>query len=455
MTSSLQKLCLFIVLSCGLTQAFALSSSSTSASSTSSSSTGSTGSTSSTGGGTGSTSSTSSGGLGSTSSSGGTGSTSSTSSTGGGVSSTSSSGGYFFSESCYGYEAGNNFNLRGYAPVFYQGYFYEPQSVSLNFLSHPLGYPNDWKYLDEPPRYCLSGPGDLQPNEYATTVLENCGSTTYWFTKSFSYSYPHGGGWGYALKVWDWGQNNKSACQGHADASFGSLVTSCPTWKSQKTWLPGDIVKYQSSKYFSKDHHEDLRPPSQSDHWTLVNEHQVKCNEGVEPILPNASGCPIFTKDGEYNTGDVILYRGKLYEALRDSVYTAPTSEAPLQWWKQTNKTCFTGNVCVPPQDLNALNYSEWSSVNAYVFGDTVRWNDLVWKAKWWNMNEAPGSASQAWELISEVITSWDSGSTYQAGDQVNYAERRWQAQWWSQGNTPGLSDVWLDVGEATCELTP
>ncbi|CAA0099407.1 Chitinase A [BD1-7 clade bacterium] len=108
------------------------------------------------------------------------------------------------------------------------------------------------------------------------------------------------------------------------------------------------------------------------------------------------------------------------------------------------------GNTC-SDQDDDAANQPAYNANTVYLGGDLVSHNSLVWKAKWWTKGTAPGVGVEVWELNSAVELPWSAAKAYSGGDEVNYQERRYRAKWWTQGNQPSTSDVWVDIGTATC----
>lgn len=100
--------------------------------------------------------------------------------------------------------------------------------------------------------------------------------------------------------------------------------------------------------------------------------------------------------------------------------------------------------------DSNAVNYPEWDASKVYTT-ETVSHNGLVYKAKWWVQGSEPTPTNEAWELMSNVELPWSVGMVYNGTDQVNHNGSRWQAKWWTQGDEPGASDVWVNIGEDSC----
>ncbi|MDE1329284.1 glycosyl hydrolase family 18 protein [Vibrio aestuarianus] len=102
-------------------------------------------------------------------------------------------------------------------------------------------------------------------------------------------------------------------------------------------------------------------------------------------------------------------------------------------------------------EDPDAGKYPPYQDGQVYNGGDVVSYNGLAWKAKWWVQNTAPSLSADAWALHSDVAVSWNAAIAYLGGDEVDYGQRRYKAKWWTQGDTPSSSDVWVDIGEATC----
>lgn len=102
--------------------------------------------------------------------------------------------------------------------------------------------------------------------------------------------------------------------------------------------------------------------------------------------------------------------------------------------------------------DPDAVNHPAWSANVTYNSGDMVSYNDLVFKAKWWNKGQAPSTGSGPWQLTSNIELPWSADTVYNGGDEVNHNSRRYRAKYWTRNNEPGVSDVWTDIGEASCK---
>ncbi|MGL4821250.1 MAG: fibronectin type III domain-containing protein, partial [Bacilli bacterium] len=86
-----------------------------------------------------------------------------------------------------------------------------------------------------------------------------------------------------------------------------------------------------------------------------------------------------------------------------------------------------------------------WKADQVYVGGNTVKYNGLEYRAKWWTRGETPGVAD-VWELVSNVTQTWSPTKAYTGGTRVTHDGVTYQAKWWTQGEKPGVSPVWVVV---------
>ncbi len=108
-----------------------------------------------------------------------------------------------------------------------------------------------------------------------------------------------------------------------------------------------------------------------------------------------------------------------------------------------------TGNSCDAPVDANASKYAAWSANTVYNSGDTVSFDNLVWKAKYWTQGNQPTFAEGAWALVSNVKLNWRADMVYNGGDTTTYNGSVYRAKWWTRGDNPANSDVWVKEGAA------
>lgn len=101
--------------------------------------------------------------------------------------------------------------------------------------------------------------------------------------------------------------------------------------------------------------------------------------------------------------------------------------------------------------DPAAANTPAWNASTVYTSPDKVSHDQLVWQAKYWTQGNEPSRTADQWLLVSDVEFGWSADVAYNGNDETNHNDRRWKAKYWTQGNEPGKSDVWLDIGAASC----
>lgn len=110
-----------------------------------------------------------------------------------------------------------------------------------------------------------------------------------------------------------------------------------------------------------------------------------------------------------------------------------------------------TGGSCTVT-DPNANHYPVWDSSTVYTAVDTVQYDQLVWKAKYWTQNNQPSRSADQWQLLSQVQLGWDKDVVFNSGDMTVHNQQQWQASYWTKGDEPGTAAVWTLVGPATCD---
>jgi len=104
---------------------------------------------------------------------------------------------------------------------------------------------------------------------------------------------------------------------------------------------------------------------------------------------------------------------------------------------------------CATSTDSNASNYPAWSASKVYTSGNTVSFDNLVWKAKYWTQGNQPGFGVDVWELMSQVKFDWRPEVVYNGGDTTTFEGNVYRAKWWTKGDKPGQNDVWVKEGAA------
>jgi predicted carbohydrate-binding protein with CBM5 and CBM33 domain/chitodextrinase len=90
-----------------------------------------------------------------------------------------------------------------------------------------------------------------------------------------------------------------------------------------------------------------------------------------------------------------------------------------------------------------------FNSATIYTGGETVSFNGLVYKAKWWTVDVAP-DATNAFELISEVRLDYSASTIFLEGREAVFQGNVYRANWWTLGSSPLVSpEVWTLVGPA------
>lgn len=103
--------------------------------------------------------------------------------------------------------------------------------------------------------------------------------------------------------------------------------------------------------------------------------------------------------------------------------------------------------VTVTDADTTTPPTGTWDASQVYVGGDTVVYNGVTYKAKWWTQGDRPDLGG-VWEATTQATDEtgsvvWQSAAVYNTGDEVTHQGATYQAKWWTQGNEPGAADVW------------
>ncbi|MGN7862368.1 Ig-like domain repeat protein [Microbacterium sp. 22303] len=93
-----------------------------------------------------------------------------------------------------------------------------------------------------------------------------------------------------------------------------------------------------------------------------------------------------------------------------------------------------------------------WNKSSTYRAGDVVSFSDQVYKAGWYSKGEQPSSGSTgAWQqlaLTESGATVWTPSRVFVAGDRAEYDGVMYVAKWYSRNKAPGTADSpWSVVG--------
>jgi len=165
---------------------------------------------------------------------------------------------------------------------------------------------------------------------------------------------------------------------------------------------------------------------------------------------------PDVSSDTAY-TLSVVVSDGKTAVQANVQVTVTPKAQEPAddvtppadEVTPPADEATDNGSCDSSPVDANASNYPAWSSSKVYTSGNTVSFDNLVWKAKYWTQGNQPGFGVDAWELVSNVKMGWMPTMVYNGGDTTTFEGNEYRAKWWTKGDKPGQNDVWVKVGAA------
>ena len=166
-----------------------------------------------------------------------------------------------------------------------------------------------------------------------------------------------------------------------------------PVWTPERHYKTGDIISHGTNPVgdpqlyrVAQDHmSQDIYPPG----------------EGTESLYTafglDESGYPVWAQPSgahdAYNKGDVVNYKGTLYESLVDGNVWSPEVYAAA--WKKVQ------DGGEPGKDI-----PEWvqpsGSHDAYKKGDLVRYNGKIYRSKIDGNTWAPDAYPDGWEEVVE-----------------------------------------------------
>ena len=100
--------------------------------------------------------------------------------------------------------------------------------------------------------------------------------------------------------------------------------------------------------------------------------------------------------------------------------------------------------------DPMADMHPAYSAETTYTGGELVRYAGLVYQTKWWTRGNAP-DATDAFELVSDIVLEYSPNTVYQGGDQARYQGKLYEAKWWTRGTAPSTQGPWRLIGDAGC----
>ncbi|MCW2748790.1 MAG: hypothetical protein JWP10_1932, partial [Nocardioidaceae bacterium] len=144
---------------------------------------------------------------------------------------------------------------------------------------------------------------------------------------------------------------------------------------------------------------------------------------GTQGVPPPAA----WVKTKVYNTGDLVSYSGKVFQALWWTSGETPGSSTSGAWAEIA--TAADGSTL-------------WTATRVFNTGDVVVYQGRTFKALWWTRGQTPGGTGGPWsEVIKPAapgsIPAWSAATVYNGGEKVTYQGQTYQAQWYTTATAP------------------
>jgi len=118
---------------------------------------------------------------------------------------------------------------------------------------------------------------------------------------------------------------------------------------------------------------------------TAVAAPQVSASRAVT-VVPAA-----WSPSAVYNTGDRVLYKGRIFQAQWWTQGQAPDA-SPWGAWAEFGT----------PVGCRSGSYTTWTASWTYTGGEVVHYQGRLWQAKWWTRNQAPGDPYGPWKNLGD-----------------------------------------------------
>ena len=101
---------------------------------------------------------------------------------------------------------------------------------------------------------------------------------------------------------------------------------------------------------------------------------------------------------------------------------------------------------CLASDPMSSMQ-AAFSASTVYTGGELVSYGNLVYRAKWWTVNNAP-DATDAFEIVSDVRLEYSNATVYVAAAETIFEGNIYRANWWTIGSSPLSSpEIWSLVG--------
>lgn len=195
-------------------------------------------------------------------------------------------------------------------------------------------------------------------------------------------------------------------------------ITSVKIWNSSKTYVSGEIVKWNDITYLSLVDGNIDNVPGVSDKW--------------QQLTYNTSAVQVWVA-GTYKDGQTVIYDGVIYESLIDDNTATPGSDDTK--WKQLT--------------YDNASIGKWDEDATYRLGEVIIYKNIMYRSiSDANTNNIPASSTTKWEQLTyedSSVKTWVQG-TYDLGqivlhDNVTYIST-------ASGNTskPRESSTWQQL---------
>jgi bifunctional chitinase/lysozyme len=202
----------------------------------------------------------------------------------------------------------------------------------------------------------------------------------------------------------------------------------CPADASPTNWSN----PWQLEREATKEELATLYNPTSCDLSAISEEQSTQAESS------NESETGDFVPGHQYKKGEVVFYGKNYYIATRDNKGSFYPDESSV--WKEY--------TAVAP----------WDPQKAYVAGDRVIYDGVVYEARWWTMGEVPsehisnGSDGNVWLLVDDytpldtsAVAEFDPERIYRDGEAMRYKEKIYLAKHdlFEAGITPETTNPW------------
>ncbi|MCX2978682.1 lytic polysaccharide monooxygenase [Candidatus Marimicrobium litorale] len=99
--------------------------------------------------------------------------------------------------------------------------------------------------------------------------------------------------------------------------------------------------------------------------------------------------------------------------------------------------------------DAMTSMHPAFDASTVYNGGEMVSYDGLIYRAKWWTVDDAP-DATDAFELLSAVRLEYSDTTVYPADTEILFQGSIYRSNWWTRGSSPLASpEIWSLIGPA------